>query len=371
MDLGKEREGVPRSGFPILESPSIKKQKKNGIKFLFLFLAVAGILVASWFLFFNEGNSGIAKETDISTEVVDGNNSLQNVEEEISEGRDVIRKTNLGNPRISVVNGSGDEVIGMDHNGTIEAVNLNITENLNVTGTGFFGYLGSVLKSITKGWFTDLVSTNVNATGDVNVSNNVQATYFLGNGSHLTDISFTEHDPLWSGNSTLVPYLASANVFTANQKITGGLNVTRELYGNWSVMSGPSLPTIKSILTSTDSYAGFGAMNSLVEDVGLSFISYGSSYPGTTFGLNKANLSRIYSYGSPLAIGTWQEYNFTLGSNDTKAITIDTNQDVHFGTNKISSVSNVTFSTDTSNHKIYDNDTCIIIEGDTATLNIC
>lgn len=47
--------------------------------------------------------------------------------------------------------------------------------------------------------------------------------YFAGNGSQLTGVltSYTETDPLWEGNSTLVPYLASANVFTAGQNLTG------------------------------------------------------------------------------------------------------------------------------------------------------
>lgn len=54
---------------------------------------------------------------------------------------------------------------------------------------------------------------------------------------------------------------------------------------------------------------------------------------GTTFGLDKANLSKIYSYSSPLALGTWNEYNLTLGTKDLRALVIDTYQNVFFDNN--------------------------------------
>lgn len=46
--------------------------------------------------------------------------------------------------------------------------------------------------------------------------------------------SYTETDPKWTGNSTLVSYLASANIFTTNQRINASLNVTD---GNVSIDS--------------------------------------------------------------------------------------------------------------------------------------
>ena len=42
-----------------------------------------------------------------------------------------------------------------------------------------------------------------------------------GNGSQLTDITFTETDPLWSGNETNVAFKNEVNIFTANQNLTG------------------------------------------------------------------------------------------------------------------------------------------------------
>ena len=125
----------------------------------------------------------------------------------------------------------------------------------------------------------------------------------LNNNNQLTNgagyiSSYTETDPLWSGNKTDVAFKNIANSFTADQKITGDLNISGQITGDSLLMSGPSTPTLSSIVTNVNSYAGFGASNSLTKDVGLAFISYGSSYIGTAFGLNKANLSRIYSYGS-------------------------------------------------------------------------
>jgi len=46
--------------------------------------------------------------------------------------------------------------------------------DVNVTGTGFFDYLGSVITRITKGWFTDLdVENSVSIGGDLNVTGTI------------------------------------------------------------------------------------------------------------------------------------------------------------------------------------------------------
>ncbi|GAH60782.1 unnamed protein product, partial [marine sediment metagenome] len=59
-------------------------------------------------------------------------------------------------------------------------------------------------------WFFINASTQIN--GSLNVTGNATADYFFGNGSQLTDISYTETDPLWSANSSLVVYASWTNI---------------------------------------------------------------------------------------------------------------------------------------------------------------
>ncbi|MDD5700052.1 MAG: hypothetical protein PHH00_02560 [Candidatus Nanoarchaeia archaeon] len=69
--------------------------------------------------------------------------------------------------------------------------------NITTTGTGFFGYLGSLLSRI-----SNLFVQEINATGNITTTGNVTAGYFFGDGSQLTGIltSFSETDPYWAGN---------------------------------------------------------------------------------------------------------------------------------------------------------------------------
>jgi len=81
-------------------------------------------------------------------------------------------------------------------------VNATQVMAMNLTTTaGFFNYLGSLTDRITKLWVVD-----INASGNVNVSGNITASYFIGDGSLLTNLPAggSETDPRWTANSSTV-----------------------------------------------------------------------------------------------------------------------------------------------------------------------
>ena len=73
--------------------------------------------------------------------------------------------------------------------------------NITTTQIGFFGWLGSLTSRITKLWVVD-----INATGNIETSQNVSAKYFKGDGSLLTNLPAGggETDPVWAANSSTV-----------------------------------------------------------------------------------------------------------------------------------------------------------------------
>lgn len=69
-----------------------------------------------------------------------------------------------------------------------ETVNIN-SKNIETTGTGFFGFLGSLATRISKLWVNE-----INATGNIKTSGNVTAEYFIGDGYQLTNIDLSGID---------------------------------------------------------------------------------------------------------------------------------------------------------------------------------
>jgi hypothetical protein len=74
-------------------------------------------------------------------------------------------------------------------------------ENVTASDTGFFNYLGSLVNRITK-----LFVQDIDATGNIETSQNVSANYFKGDGSLLTNLPAGggESDPVWAANSSTV-----------------------------------------------------------------------------------------------------------------------------------------------------------------------
>ena len=129
---------------------------------------------------------------------------------------------------------------------------MTVSEDLNATGTGFFGWLGSLASRITKLFVTDIDfsgtliggTVNVSASdGNIDTSGNVTAGYFSGDGSLLTNlpsgalgtsINTTEIE---DGTIAAVDLAADSvngthiidNVVLRNTEINGNLNVTQNV----------------------------------------------------------------------------------------------------------------------------------------------
>jgi len=71
---------------------------------------------------------------------------------------------------------------------------------------------------------------NITENNNYNTTGNVTASYFVGNASRLTNIP--EIDPVWTANSTLVPYLARNNTFTQKNYFTGVVNFSNNITSN-------------------------------------------------------------------------------------------------------------------------------------------
>jgi len=69
-----------------------------------------------------------------------------------------------------------------------ETVNMN-SQNTVTTGTGFFGFLGSLASRINKLWVNE-----IDATGNIITLSNVTAEYFIGDGSKLTNLNLSGID---------------------------------------------------------------------------------------------------------------------------------------------------------------------------------
>ena len=109
--------------------------------------------------------------------------------------------------RLIYLNGSVECETDDSGNGTADLTNYALKNqsetfagNISTTYTGFFGFLGSLASRITK-----LFVNDIDASGNVNVTGNVTASYFKGDGSLLTNLpAGAESDPLFvAENSTL------------------------------------------------------------------------------------------------------------------------------------------------------------------------
>ena len=166
-------------------------------------------------IYFNESqlNNTITNLISISPLAVNGTNGIDGVNG--TNGIDGVNGTSfdvLGN----YLYDNGFNVIFFNEtklNGTIDAraATSDLTNyalknqsetfagNITATQTGFFGWLGSLTSRVTKLWVVD-----IDATGNIETSQNVSANYFKGDGSLLTNLpsAGAESDPQWSANFT-------------------------------------------------------------------------------------------------------------------------------------------------------------------------
>jgi len=162
-----------------MELPQLPKPKKKRKYLRYVIFSVLFLVLLVYVIKINMV-SGILKET-----LLERNAQIDNLEttvQGLSSGR--IDRDGVANPRIKVRNESGAELISLDHEGRITAENVNLTNNLTVVDAGFFGNIGSLLRKVTTGWFTNIDSSNIN-------SSRINSTFFYGNGSGITEIDCT------------------------------------------------------------------------------------------------------------------------------------------------------------------------------------
>ena len=120
---------------------------------------------------------------------------------------------------IRLIYENGSVLCETDDSGSVNLTNYALknqseifTGNITTTQTGFFGWLGSLSSRITK-----LFVQDVDASGNINVSGNVTAQYFKGDGSLLTGISTSStNDTIW--NITTSNYLYNnSGVLSVNE----------------------------------------------------------------------------------------------------------------------------------------------------------
>jgi len=179
--------------------------------------------------------------------------------------------------------------------GTVIDVNLNMGNyNITTTGTGFFGFLGSLVSRITS-----LFVQNIDFIGNINGTGNVTASYFIGDGSLLTGIS-SEENVSW--NETYANNIYAPKNYGDNWNKTYADTLYSNIQWNYN--------------QTTDTY-------NLYNDIWSS--TYNSTYATYLYGLRNETLDTFTNYNS-----TWDNnwvnqfaYNHTsstieiLGTNFT------------------------------------------------------
>jgi len=121
--------------------------------------------------------------------------------------------------------------------GAINSLNLG---SLNVTANyAFFDYVGNLTNKTTKLWAHD-----IDASGNINVSGNATASYFIGNGSLLTDLP--------AGGGVLAPNYLASDLTATNDAYTTVFNIT---------LSPNKMNIIRAYLAQSSSTSGVSIQN--------------------------------------------------------------------------------------------------------------
>ncbi len=188
-------------------------------------------------------------------------------------------------------------------------LNVNVTGNITTLNYGFFGYLGSLASRITQLFVQDVdVSNNIVAAG------NVTATYFLGNGSLLTDIaSAAETDPK-AYNGTLAYNSSLANYYLASNPSNF---IDAESIGNSTIARTGACPSGQFVQNTTTS--GVQCTTPATASETDPFWTGNASRVSALEASNITTNSRIDSVNSSKLDATDQRYNDTVLAN-TKAL---------------------------------------------------
>ncbi|MFH1237910.1 MAG: hypothetical protein V1491_00530 [archaeon] len=98
-----------------------------------------------------------------------------------------------------------------DNSGTPDLINYALknqseifTGNITTSQTGFFGWLGSLTSRITKLFVQDIdFNGTINGSGNINITGNISADYFIGDGSLLENLpAGSESDPIFIAENT-------------------------------------------------------------------------------------------------------------------------------------------------------------------------
>jgi len=163
--------------------------------------------------------------------------------------------------------------------------------NISTSQTGFFGWLGSLTSRITKLWVVD-----INATGNIETSENVSAKYFKGDGSLLTNLPAGVANNSW--NQTLADTLYSGILWGYNQTPLAGNNIS--VSGRTVELNGTSLKLWLDTLYSTITW------------------SYNQTTPANTFTTAQVGTANLHTHAAEnITAGNFGAGNYNMSNNLT------------------------------------------------------
>ena len=222
---------------------------------------------------------------------------------------------------VGVLGGVSAEKTWSFHNYSLNVSNnLDVAGNSTITGTGFFGYLGSLANEITKLFVQDVqFSGTINGSGNIITTGNLTASYFFGDGSGLTNLNVNEID---LSNYYTIPQIE--NNFTNYYTIPQIENNFTNYYTSAQVNA---LPV--STFTNDNSYYNSTTLttNSQLEN--------GNNYWNDTFAtFNKTYADALYStIDEPLWTSNFTAYNDSWTTTNSEIWSVAGNGTLMFASN--------------------------------------
>ena len=143
--------------------------------------------------------------TDLDINAVETEEAIVQPENQLSESSDILLESNdekirldyLENPRLRVYNSSGDEVAGIDHNGTIAGEEVIIKNNLTVSDAGFFSKLGDSVSRVVSSFFQQV---------NINDTTTITANATFGDDDHVCfgDSGCSDSYMVWNGTTLII-----------------------------------------------------------------------------------------------------------------------------------------------------------------------